>query len=641
MRKTMKKMLAASTLCIIMSGSFISGSARVLAEEYYGWEDGTQTGSSNPAFLYVTPKDEKRDLKRIVYCFNKEDKYPELWESRYDTPDKIPTYKLPLYNRYKGTNELFTNNASKKLQAKKLTDITATLVSILKNGYPHGKNYFCAQYCKDEDKARKVTQLAIWHFTDGIDIQSLKQNYQLSDPEFQGLQYLINAGNNPYPNSEYTLDIYIAQENSSTTRLFQNLLGSTPILKFDTPSHSNCQCTKIYITAESGGYWIYTYIDENNNNVKDPNEKELQKVFVKNGKDGKPGLNGRRGPQGEPGKSGRDGLPGPTGPKGEPGARGPAGPQGPQGLPGKQGPQGTPGRNGQDGKPGKDGQDGKPGDKGERGPAGPQGPKGENGKDGQPGPKGDTGARGPAGPQGPQGFPGKQGPAGEKGEPGKQGDRGPVGPQGPRGDKGETGEKGLQGNPGKDGKPGERGPKGDTGDRGPAGPQGPRGENGKDGAPGRDGHDGQDGKDGQPGPKGERGEQGPQGERGEQGPQGERGEQGPQGERGEQGPQGERGEQGPRGENPTPTPDPMPQPMPDPAPKPESKPEPKPIPQPEVKPQPETKPQQPNKPSTITSQPSGKALPKTNDTGSLITVLGTGLLSLLGLGFLTRRKRKQ
>ncbi|HEL1243213.1 TPA: thioester-forming surface-anchored protein, partial [Streptococcus equi subsp. zooepidemicus] len=466
MRKIMKKMLAASTLCIIMSGSFISGSARVLAEEYYGWEDGTQTGSSNPAFLYVTPKDEKRDLKRIVYCFNKEDKYPELWESRYDTPDKIPTYKLPLYNRYKGTNELFTNNASKKLQAKKLTDITATLVSILKNGYPHGKNYFCAQYCKDEDKARKVTQLAIWHFTDGIDIQSLKQNYQLSDPEFQGLQYLINAGNNPYPNSEYTLDIYIAQENSSTTRLFQNLLGSTPILKFDTPSHSNCQCTKIYITAESGGYWIYTYIDENNNNVKDPNEKELQKVFVKNGKDGKPGLNGRRGPQGEPGKSGRDGLPGPTGPKGEPGARGPAGPQGPQGLPGKQGPQGTPGRNGQDGKPGKDGQDGKPGergpkgDTGDRGPTGPQGPRGENGKDGAPGRDGHDGQDGKDGQPGPKGERGEQGPQGERGEQGPQGERGEQGPQGERGEQGPKGERG------------EQGPKGERGEQGPKGERG-------------------------------------------------------------------------------------------------------------------------------------------------------------------------
>ncbi|HEK9386021.1 TPA: LPXTG cell wall anchor domain-containing protein, partial [Streptococcus equi subsp. equi] len=58
-------------------------------------------------------------------------------------------------------------------------------------------------------------------------------------------------------------------------------------------------------------------------------------------------------------------------------------------------------------------------------------------------------------------------------------------------------------------------------------------------------------------------------------------------------------------------------------------------------PQPETKPQQPNKPSTITSQSSGKSLPKTNDTGSLITAFGTGLLTLLGLGFLAKRKRKQ
>ncbi|HEL0713580.1 TPA: fibronectin-binding protein, partial [Streptococcus equi subsp. zooepidemicus] len=46
MRKTMKKMLAASTVCIIMSGSFIGGSARILAEQYYGWNDGR--GSKSP-----------------------------------------------------------------------------------------------------------------------------------------------------------------------------------------------------------------------------------------------------------------------------------------------------------------------------------------------------------------------------------------------------------------------------------------------------------------------------------------------------------------------------------------------------------------------------------------------------------------
>ncbi|HEL0703686.1 TPA: LPXTG cell wall anchor domain-containing protein, partial [Streptococcus equi subsp. zooepidemicus] len=70
------------------------------------------------------------------------------------------------------------------------------------------------------------------------------------------------------------------------------------------------------------------------------------------------------------------------------------------------------------------------------------------------------------------------------------------------------------------------------------------------------------------------------------------------------------------------------------------KPEPKPEPQPEPMPQPEVKPQKPTKPSNATSQSSGKALPRTNEAGSLMTALGTGLLSLLGLGFLTRRNRK-
>ncbi|HEL0421743.1 TPA: LPXTG cell wall anchor domain-containing protein, partial [Streptococcus equi subsp. zooepidemicus] len=69
-------------------------------------------------------------------------------------------------------------------------------------------------------------------------------------------------------------------------------------------------------------------------------------------------------------------------------------------------------------------------------------------------------------------------------------------------------------------------------------------------------------------------------------------------------------------------------------------PKPKPEPQPKPAPQPEVKPQKPTKPSNTTNQPSGKGLPRTNEAGSLMTGLGTGLLSLLGLGFLTRRKRK-
>ncbi|HEK9181000.1 TPA: thioester-forming surface-anchored protein [Streptococcus equi subsp. equi] len=399
----------------------------------------------------------------------------------YESPEKIP-YQLPLYDKYEGNNSLFRDNASPNFRAD-VKDITATLVAVLSNGYPTGKSSFCKDYCPDEIRARQLTQLAIWYFTDGISEETLKSNYSLNDLEFQGLKYLIQAGKTAGTSNNRTLDIYISKDRNSK---FQNLLGSTLVVK--TPENKeNCQCTKIYI-EENGkdGYYLYIYEDTNKNDKYDKNkDKLLQKKYIKNGKDGKPGLNGQRGPQGEPGK---------------------------------------------------------------QGPQGPRGDKGETGEKGQ------------------------------DGKPGKQGDRGPAGPQGPRGDKGETGEKGDPGRNGKDGKPGEKG------DPGQQGIPGPKGDPGKDGE---------------------------------------------KGERGEQGPQGERGEQGPRGENPTPTPDPMPQPMPDPAPKPESKPEPKPIPQ------------QPNKPSTITSQPSGKALPKTNDTGSLITVLGTGLLSLLGLGFLTRRKRKQ
>ncbi|HEL0633667.1 TPA: thioester-forming surface-anchored protein, partial [Streptococcus equi subsp. zooepidemicus] len=358
MKKTMKKMLAASTLCIIMSGSFIGGSARVLAEQYYGYDDGTKNGGEWPAFLYVTPTDHperKTDTDHCVYCFNRDNAYPNPWEANtYQRPD-ILQFPLPIYNRHLGDDNLL--GMYSKTHAKNLA---VTLGVLLENGYPRkllGN--------LDADKSRRLTQLAIWHFTDGYQAQLFQQNYNLSPEENKELMNLISLAKAGKLSANYNLDLYITADPLIKTgqKPFQQLLGSTARNKV--PENNNsCQCTKIYITEGSGGYWIYTYIDENNNNVKDSNEKELQKVFVKNGKDGKPGLNGRRGPQGEPGKSGRDGLPGPTGPKGEPGARGPAGPQGPQGLPGKQGPQGTPGRNGQDGKPGKDGQDGKPGDKG-------------------------------------------------------------------------------------------------------------------------------------------------------------------------------------------------------------------------------------------------------------------------------------
>ncbi|HEL0381082.1 TPA: thioester-forming surface-anchored protein [Streptococcus equi subsp. zooepidemicus] len=591
MKKTMKKMLAASAACIIMSGGFIGSSARVLAEEYYGYEKGED--NSSPIPLYVTPVSKpNRNYAKIVYCFNKDMDWPEPWEKMYSDPVKIPA-ALPKYNEQKGTNELF-QRLNNKIKVK---NPVAALLAILKSGYPTieigGVN-------------QKTTQLAIWYFTDNLqDIQ----NYNLNPQEQKAYNMLIGKGEEAGKNEEtsgITLNIYSYISGSGQKRQkYQHLLGSTIVPITDTPpSNNNCQCTKVYLEKVYGGVKIIIYSDKNGNNKFDSGDIKLQEEIIKHG------LDGRRGPQGEPGK------PGERGPAGKDGKNGERGPQGPRGENGKDGKPGIPGPRGDKGETGPAGKDGKPGDKGERGPQGLPGPKGEPGS---PGPKGEDGK------DGAPGHDGQPGPKGEKGDPGKPGERGPKGEPGIPGPRGENGKDGAPGRDGQNGKDGQPGPKGEKGDPGQQGIPGPKGD------PGRDGKDGE------------------KGERGEQGPQGERGEQGPQGERGEQGPQGERGEQGPRGENHTPTPDPMPQPepqpMPNPAPKPmdpkpESKPEPKPTPQPEVKPQPETKPQKPNKPSAMASQPSGKALPKTNDTSGLMTVLGTSLLSLLGLGFLTRRKRK-
>ncbi|HEK9098700.1 TPA: thioester-forming surface-anchored protein, partial [Streptococcus equi subsp. zooepidemicus] len=342
MKKTMKKMLAASTLCIIMSGSFIGGSARVLAEEYYGWNDGT--GKFPPFFLYVTPKNEtkrKIDNSNIVYCFNKDDTWPDNWEATYDDITKLP-YRLPLYNSVDGTDDLFSQYSKKHV-----VNASKPLATILSNGYPNNSKLL-SDFGINEHSAKKVTQLAVWTITDGLIDYS---QYSLTSQEQKALDYIKSNANN---NTNYTLKLYISQ--STGSKKFQNLLGSTLTSKIP-EKKDNCKCTKIYIEDDGkNGYHLYIYYDNDGNNRYDKGRDSLlQQKYIKNGKDGKPGVPGLPGPKGE---------------------RGPAGPQGPRGENGKDG---APGRDGHDGQDGKDGQ---PGPKGEKGDPGKQGPQGERGEQG-------------------------------------------------------------------------------------------------------------------------------------------------------------------------------------------------------------------------------------------------------------------
>ncbi|HEL0705757.1 TPA: thioester-forming surface-anchored protein, partial [Streptococcus equi subsp. zooepidemicus] len=397
MKKTMKKMLAASTLCIIMSGSFISGSARVLAEKYYGFNDGT--GEHSPFPVYVTPITKpNRNTAKVVYCFNKDMKWPETWDKA--APKKPDN--LPLYYDMEGTDQLFSTYASGQLTP----NVSKVLANIMAKGYPNN-NEFAHHFKLTPNSAVKVTQIAVWTVTDNLKSYS---QYSLTREEEAALNYLTNKNGDDFSDS-IKLKLYIPQ--NPRTIKYQNLLGYDPIVK--TPEKKdNCKCTKIYIEDDGeNGYHLYIYYDNDGNNRYDKDRDSLlQRKYIKNGKDGK---------QGRPGVPG---LPGPAGPKGDTGPRGERGEQGPAGKDGEKGKDGDPGKDGQPGPKGEKGDPGKPGERGPKGEPGIPGPKGENGKDGAPGHDGQPG------PKGEKGDPGQQGIPGPKGDPGKDGEKGERGEQG-------------------------------------------------------------------------------------------------------------------------------------------------------------------------------------------------------------------
>ncbi|CAN2924849.1 thioester-forming surface-anchored protein [Streptococcus dysgalactiae] len=220
MKNIVKKLLTTTAAVVVMSGSLGVGTLRVLAEQYYGYDSLENMGI--PSFLYVTPKDNpKRDLtaKYIVYCFNRNKHYPDSWDS-YMPAD------LPVYDRLTGTSELFKKNASKP---REVLGIEESLVAVLSKGYPN------SNLGLPDDSARKVTQLAIWYFSDNFKKEHFKETYDLSTEENQALQNLIKAGENPNlseTQKQQTLDLYIY--NSGGTEYsggYQNLLGSTLIPK--------------------------------------------------------------------------------------------------------------------------------------------------------------------------------------------------------------------------------------------------------------------------------------------------------------------------------------------------------------------------------------------------------------------------
>ncbi|HEK9108214.1 TPA: fibronectin binding protein [Streptococcus equi subsp. zooepidemicus] len=228
--KSFRKVLTTSATCIVLATSFAGGTLRVWAEQlYYGWNDGT--GDGRPSFLYVTPVTENtRQLNKIVYCFNKTLHWPDNWEAHVPKPTT-----LPLYDREDGTEDLFKSRSSKFRTGIK--NIVVALVAVLQNGYPNKK---VDKLSIESNK--KVTQLAIWYFSDSMEETYLSQEYSLNSDEKSTLKYLIKMGTEASESNQslgQTLDLYTYVSGGgdyNDRKPYQHLLGSSLIPKKEKPS---------------------------------------------------------------------------------------------------------------------------------------------------------------------------------------------------------------------------------------------------------------------------------------------------------------------------------------------------------------------------------------------------------------------
>ncbi|HEL1352322.1 TPA: fibronectin binding protein [Streptococcus equi subsp. zooepidemicus] len=234
--KSFRKVLTTSATCIVLATSFAGGTLRVWAEQlYYGWNDGTRQNS--PFFLYVSPKNApKRELKDdyVVYCFNRDREWPENWYDgkTFEETQLDYKFKLPLYQKLKGNSDVFKHNAS---NPRPVSNIEKSLVTVLMKGYPTVKKI----QGLSETSSRKITQLAIWFFSDSQNDPDayLQPSEKLTREERTAFNSLVEegkkAGETLGSTGNYTLDIYITTDKNYNQKQYQNLLGSHVIPKKD------------------------------------------------------------------------------------------------------------------------------------------------------------------------------------------------------------------------------------------------------------------------------------------------------------------------------------------------------------------------------------------------------------------------
>ncbi|MDM0467364.1 VaFE repeat-containing surface-anchored protein [Clostridium perfringens] len=157
--------------------------------------------------IYIEDMD-NNDTSSVVYCFN--------------VTKATPTFKgsvvKVLYNEQFGSSKLFTEKAIKPRVTG--DELKNSVLRVIYNGYPSNALGIKEKYQLTEGQFRKLTQRAVWNFTDS----NLSLD-KLSKKEIDALNELINA-KNAIPDN-LVLNLYLPDDT-----YYQNLLGT----KFVTPN---------------------------------------------------------------------------------------------------------------------------------------------------------------------------------------------------------------------------------------------------------------------------------------------------------------------------------------------------------------------------------------------------------------------
>ncbi|MDT9345676.1 thioester-forming surface-anchored protein, partial [Clostridium perfringens] len=183
---------------------------------------GLQTSTKYKAYTLLDQYPKEDDFRDAIYIQDVDNNYPSsvvyCFNVTKATPPSKNSITKVIYDELFGSSKLFTEKAiNPRVKGDELKD---SILRVIYNGYPSNALGIKEKYQLTEGQFRKITQRAVWNFTDS----NLGLN-KLSQKEIDALNELINA-KNAIPD-DLVLNLYLPDNT-----YYQNLLGT----KFITPN---------------------------------------------------------------------------------------------------------------------------------------------------------------------------------------------------------------------------------------------------------------------------------------------------------------------------------------------------------------------------------------------------------------------